>query len=252
MSRKLKINVKLYILKKLFNMLDLLSNIEKLHKHIISNKIYLGTAIISLTIASNACSSKNGTNSEKSPISDKKDTSKKNKTSVDTPLKTIQPTNKKVTVGPPPSYNIDSDVIFVTNDFVSCYVIMIDPQTFNKKDSVSELENEKPIYTIVEEDATFQGGDLVKARDYIQSQIIYPQQSIDNGSEGRIIIQFVVMKTGYVDKITVLWSSGDLLLDNEAIRVIKNMPQWVPGKESGSNVNQQFTLPIYFKLPKTK
>ena len=83
---------------------------------------------------------------------------------------------------------------------------------------------------------------------YLQNEIRYPKKCREAGVEGRTIIKFVVKKNGKIKKIEVARSSGNKQLDKEAMRVIKKMPKWTPGKHEDKNVNVMFALPISFKL----
>ena len=120
------------------------------------------------------------------------------------------------------------------------------PVVETKKEEV--VEKEEPAFIVVEENATFKGGDLGAFRNDVQGKLVYPQQAAENGSEGRVFIQFAVNSHGDVCDVKVLRSAGDPLLDAEAVRVIIASPKWIPAKQSGSAVKQQFTIPITFKL----
>jgi len=115
-----------------------------------------------------------------------------------------------------------------------------------KKEAV--VDEVEPAFIVVEESATFQGGDLNTFRNWIQTNLVYPQQAAENGSEGRVFIQFAVNSRGEICDIKVLRSAGDPMLDNEAVRVMKQSPKWTAARQGGSPVKQQFTLPIVFKL----
>ena len=120
----------------------------------------------------------------------------------------------------------------------------------NKDSTIVEVVVEEiSCYITVEELATFQGGDLNLFRNWVQQQLIYPQEC---EYEGRVMVQFVVNAEGNVDKVQIIQSSGDSLLDNEAVRVIKSSPQWKPAIWTGKKQNQQFLLPVMFKLFTTK
>ena len=71
--------------------------------------------------------------------------------------------------------------------------------------------------------------------------------AIENGVQGRVIVQFVVTKTGAIGNVKVV-RSVDRDLDNEAIRVCKKLPNFIPGKQNGQPVNVWYTLPVTFKL----
>ena len=66
--------------------------------------------------------------------------------------------------------------------------------------------------------------------------------------EGRTICSFVITKEGKVTEAHVVKSSGTESLDNEALRVVNNMPEWEPGKENGEPVNVHYSIPVVFKL----
>ena len=81
---------------------------------------------------------------------------------------------------------------------------------------------------------------------WLSQNIRYPAAAQRNGIQGRVMVSFVVEKNGSVSDVRVL-KSVDPLLDNEAIRVVKAMPKWSPGKLNGQAVRVKYTLPISFK-----
>ena len=260
MNLKPIIHIRLIILKSLFRCFDTLSNFQKLHKCVVSKKVYLGTAILSLSLVNSACNSKNGTNvHQKANKKLEKDTTSKVKCDKDSSLKKIYTTNNKVTnlvscyIMPKVIDRPREDSV-VDVDVISCYVMVASPppttkdeSRINKKDSIIE-ENQEPAFIVVEENATFQGGDLNTFRNWVQEKLVYPEKSAEDGSQGRVFIQFAVNSKGDICDIKVLRSTGDPLLDEEAIRVIKTSPQWKPARQGGANVKQQFTMPVTFKL----
>ena len=104
---------------------------------------------------------------------------------------------------------------------------------------------EKP-FTMVEQMPQFPGGDR-ELLSFIAKNLRYPTVSQENGIQGKVIIRFVVSTTGDVKEITVL-RSLDPYCDKEAIRVIRSLPKWIPGKQNGRNVPVYYTVPITFKL----
>ncbi len=79
-----------------------------------------------------------------------------------------------------------------------------------------------------------------------------PEKAIKEGIEGQVICQFTVKTDGSIDNIIVV-SSAHKLLDQEAIRIIKNMPKWKPGKNYKGEVKDcKYTIPVTFKLPNKK
>ena len=109
-----------------------------------------------------------------------------------------------------------------------------------------EEEEEAQIFTVVESMPTFPGGDVARIK-YLNENIQYPQMARESGIQGRVFVTFVVEKDGSVTDVRVLRGIGGGC-DEEAVRVIKNMPKWVPGKQRGKPVRVQFNMPILFKL----
>lgn len=70
---------------------------------------------------------------------------------------------------------------------------------------------------------------------------------MENNIQGRVVVQFVVTKNGSIGEVKVL-RSRDKDLDNEAVRVVKSLPNFIPGKMNGQPVNVWYTLPVTFKL----
>lgn len=112
---------------------------------------------------------------------------------------------------------------------------------------IEDVCEEEEIFLVLEEPAEFPGG-IKKMYDFIRQNLKYPQVSLNNGSQGRVILRFEVLKDGRIDNITILKSSGDASLDNEAIRVVSLMPKWKPAMQNGRNVATWFALPLNFSL----
>lgn len=104
-----------------------------------------------------------------------------------------------------------------------------------------------PVYDFVEQDPSFPGGNDA-LRDYLRKNLKYPTIAQENGMQGTVRVQFVVTKSGTISNVKVLKSAGDRSLDEEAVRVIKGMPKWIPGKQNGASVSSKFTLPVVFKM----
>jgi protein TonB len=111
-------------------------------------------------------------------------------------------------------------------------------------DPVIPVEN-KP-FIVVEENPEFPGGTGALMK-YVSENIIYPSEAQSNNIEGKVILKFVVNPDGSVDRIEVL-SGIDKLLDNEAIRVVKTLPKFKPGRQGGVPVPVWFTLPVLFRI----
>ncbi|MCQ2336685.1 MAG: energy transducer TonB [Paludibacteraceae bacterium] len=109
-----------------------------------------------------------------------------------------------------------------------------------------EEEEEQKIHVVVEKMPEFPGGQDAMNR-YLSRNIKYPLIAQENNIQGRVICQFVVNQDGKIVDVQVV-RGVESSLDAEAIRVIKSMPAWTPGKQGGKNVRVKYTLPIRFKL----
>lgn len=122
------------------------------------------------------------------------------------------------------------------------------------KEHKEEVVQEKPreekkkeeVFTHVEQMPKFPGGDTELYK-FISNNLNYPAMAIENNVQGRVVVQFVVTKDGSIGNVKVV-RSVDRDLDNEAIRVCKKLPKFIPGKQNGQPVNVWYTLPVTFKL----
>ena len=87
---------------------------------------------------------------------------------------------------------------------------------------------------------------------YIQENLIYPKLALKQQIQGRSICQFIVEKDGSISHIQVVRSSGNKSLDRAAIRVIKTMPKWTPGRLQGKIVRTHYVIPVNFRIPNTE
>jgi protein TonB len=104
----------------------------------------------------------------------------------------------------------------------------------------------KEPFFVVEEMPEYPGG-IPELMKFISENISYPQDAINNNIQGRVILKFVVNTDGSIDRIQIL-RGIDASLDNEAIRVVKTLPRFSPGKQSGVPVPVWFSLPVLFRL----
>jgi TonB family protein len=115
-------------------------------------------------------------------------------------------------------------------------------------DPLPELEvatNPEEVLSYAEVMPEFPGGmsEMIK---FLQENMIYPDEMKENGIEGRIYVQFVVTKTGSIEEVTI--AKGINGLNREAIRLVKQMPNWKPGTNYGKQVNVKMVVPILFSL----
>jgi len=124
-----------------------------------------------------------------------------------------------------------------------------------KEEVVVEKPVEKPkevkeeIFRSVEQMPQFPGGEAALMK-YLQSHINYPPMAAENNVQGRVVVQFVVDKSGRVGEVKVV-RSVDKDLDKEAVRVCKSLPKFTPGRQNGQAVSVWYTLPVTFKLQGT-
>lgn len=112
-------------------------------------------------------------------------------------------------------------------------------------DEDEEVEDAQ-VFMVVEQMPSFPGGDAALMK-YLGDNVKYPAIAQEHGIQGRVYVSFVVSKDGTIRDVTV-GRSVDPALDNEAIRVVKTMPKWTPGKQRGKAVNVKYMLPVNFVL----
>ena len=129
--------------------------------------------------------------------------------------------------------NVETDQSEVIEEYVAPEIV---------EEEVVEAE----VFTIVEQMPSFPGGDA-KMYEYLGKNIKYPQIARETGIQGRVFVNFVVEPDGSVSNVKVLRGIGGGC-DEEAMRVVKAMPKWSPGKQRGKTVRVSYTLPVVFKL----
>lgn len=119
----------------------------------------------------------------------------------------------------------------------------------HKEEIIVEEKHEpvkEEIFTAVEQMPQFPGGEAELMK-YIQKNLKYPPVAMENNIQGRVVVQFVVTKTGKIGEVKVV-RGKDPDLDKEAVRVVKTLPDFIPGKMNGQAVAVWYTLPVTFKL----
>ncbi|WP_291528036.1 TonB family protein [Bacteroides sp. UBA939] len=120
-----------------------------------------------------------------------------------------------------------------------------------KPAEVSDKLQGSQIVDVVEQMPEFPGGGMTAAVEYVKKNLRYPESAKANGTQGRVMVQFVVDKEGNVTNPTVS-RSVDKDMDAEAIRVVKSMPKWKPGMQKGQAVAVKYTMPVVFRLDDEK
>ena len=167
----------------------------------------------------------------------------------------IQQTSQETPPPPPPPAVQEVEVLNVVEDNVETESIDINTEDDKETEVVIaapveapvEEEEEEVVVVVVESMPEFPGGQQALFK-YLSENVKYPVIAQENGIQGRVICQFVVNKDGSIVDVEVVRSGGDPSLDKEAIRVIKSMPKWKPGKQRGKAVHVKYTVPVNFKL----
>ncbi len=152
-------------------------------------------------------------------------------------------TDEKV-VDPPPVITEDSPKIDLDTHEKTGDDNIVIPEEKN----VVVAPADDQIFTVVEQQASFPGGDA-EMYNFIRKSVVYPQVEKEANITGTCYVTFVVEKSGAITDVKILRGvSGGPGCDKEAIRVVKSMPPWKPGKQNGHEVRVQFNLPIKFTI----
>lgn len=125
-----------------------------------------------------------------------------------------------------------------------------------KEEVILEIKSEEDpvddnrIFDVAEQKPLFPGGEKALL-DYVKKHIRYPKTAEADNVQGRVIVQFVVTKTGEIGEVKVVRGKHPDL-DKEAVRIVKTLPKFIPGKMNGKEVNVWYTLPIQFRLEGSK
>lgn len=148
---------------------------------------------------------------------------------------------------PPPTLEVVADEEVIEEDEVASTEVT---QETRVEVVVTEVEeetaSEPEIFTVVEEMPSFPGGDQELLK-FMAENTKYPPLARENGLQGIVVITFMVDERGRIDKVSVLRGIGGGC-DEEAVRVVKAMPRWTPGRQRGMPVRVQYNLPFRFTL----
>ena len=157
---------------------------------------------------------------------------------------------------PPPPPPVLSELFEIVEDDVDIdeELEIIDAEDESENEEVQDLSEfedfgeestgETEVFFVVENMPVFPGGNI---QAWIAKNIEYPTIALENGIQGRVFVKFVIETTGKIGAVEVL-RGVDPALDKEAIRVIKSMPAWKPGKQRGKPVRVSIQIPINFQL----
>lgn len=117
---------------------------------------------------------------------------------------------------------------------------------FSFMTSTAQTKKNDMVFDVVEVMPQFPGGQIAMLQ-YLMKNIKYPEQAVKEGIQGRVTVRFIVEKDGSISDVKPVLSVYPLL-NKEAVRVVKSMPKWTPGKQNGKPVRVRFNLPVMFKL----
>ena len=143
-------------------------------------------------------------------------------------------------------------LLFVVSALI-LLVIVVAPVRANAQDkrekttqTRKDTATDDKVYEVCEQMPIFEGGDAALLK-YLRENLKYPDKTKDRGVQGRVVIGFIVEKDGSLTDVKVL-RPVDIDLDAEALRVIKGMPKWIPGRQNGKRVRVKYLLPIHVCL----
>ena len=122
--------------------------------------------------------------------------------------------------------------------------LIIDPDKVDQY--LAERKDTINVYDCVEQMPSFPGGSQ-KLKEFIEENLRYPKELEETCVQGRVIVRFVVERNGKLSNVKVV-KSVHPVLDKEALRIVKLMPRWIPGRQNGITVRVKFYIPIIFRL----
>ena len=125
-------------------------------------------------------------------------------------------------------------------------VLMMLVLLFSFMTSTAQTKKNNMVFDVVEVMPQYPGGQIAMMK-YIMENMKYPKQAMKEGIQGRVAVSFIVEKDGSISDVKPILSVHPLL-NKEAVRVVKSMPKWSPGKHNGKPVRVRFNLPVMFKL----
>ena len=160
-----------------------------------------------------------------------------------------------VTPPPPEAPSIAETLTIVEDDADVEETAIVSSEELNQAVEIKyvpvAVEEEEPeeqtIFEVVEQMPEFPNGGMAGLMQYLSKNIKYPTIAQENGTQGRVTVQFVVNKDGSIVDAKVL-RGVDPYLDKEAVRVIMGMPKWKPGMQRGKPVRVKYTVPVMFRL----
>ncbi|HRZ97691.1 MAG TPA: energy transducer TonB [Paludibacter sp.] len=136
-------------------------------------------------------------------------------------------------------------ILLLISTFVIQHAFQLSAQNINSNELIKDT-----VYNNVDVQAEFQGG-IIKAFNLIKQQFHYPDSSLKNNIEGRVIVRFIIRSNGKADSYSII-KGINTELNNEAIRVLKTFPDWIPALVGEKKVSSYYIFPVSFFIEKTK
>ncbi len=184
-------------------------------------------------------------NVRQKPVVKKQATTTKKQSAATTSKKQPMSTAKKKSTPTTKAKSAVKDEKKIVSDTQTPAGISVGPDNIKVHETTSENYDDK-VFDVVEQMPSFPGGNG-KLSEFLSQNVRYPVVAVENGIEGRVIVRFIVERDGSVSNVEVA-KGAEASLDNEAVRVVKMMPKWNPGKQNGKAVRVNFNVPISFKL----
>lgn len=138
-------------------------------------------------------------------------------------------------------------MLFVSNPLIATTLSSVSSATITIDTPSSDKVSENPLKA-PDKMPEFPGG-MQKLMTFIGENVKYPQEAIKNKTEGNVFVRFIISKTGKVTNPQIIRGVSKEL-DEEALRVVSMLPDFIPGEDNGKKVPVEFTIPIKFKLNK--
>ena len=172
-------------------------------------------------------------------------------------MEELIPITRETPPEPPavPAMNLSFETIEIVDDDLPTEVLLnlddnpVDVPVYDYREDVvaDDVEEEDIPFVLVEQKPTFQGGDANTFSRWISQNVVYPELARENGVQGRVTVEFKVMKDGSVGGVRIL-RGVDPSLDKEALRVVASSPRWEPGRQRDRAVNVTYQFPVIFTL----
>ena len=169
----------------------------------------------------------------------------------------LVPITRETPPEPPatPVVNLSFETIQIVDDDLPTDVLLnlddnpVDVPVYDYREDVvaDDVEEEDIPFVLVEQKPSFMGGDANSFSRWISQNVVYPELARENGVQGRVTVQFTVMKDGSVGGVKLL-RGVDPSLDKEALRVVASSPRWEPGRQRDRAVNVTYQFPVIFTL----